>query len=157
MTFHLILRLQTSPIPHFLSHLPIPNQISAMHASSILSFNPLSLMNSSRLLIFMFFCLSSINLLSVTRILSFQTSDTSSNVVSSNPVSIESNESIEIISTKFEYEHSSYTSGQIGLELQNTDGDWITILGKENLKSDQSIILEGPCAVRLSGNSYSSN
>ena len=126
-----------------------------MHVSSILSFKPLSLMNSSRLLIFMFFCLSSINLLSVTKILSFQTSVTTSNVVSSVPISIESNESIEIITTKIEYRSSSYTSQPlISLQLQNTDGNWIAILGKENLKSDQSITLQGPCSLRISGNSH---
>ena len=37
------------------------------------------------------------------------------------------------------------------------DGDIAEILGKENIKPDQSIVLEGPCSIRIRGNSYSNS
>ncbi|MDC0368975.1 hypothetical protein OAN13_04695 [Opitutales bacterium] len=89
------------------------------------------------------------------KIFYFQTSDSTSTTVTGGAFSIDSNESLEIFTTKIEYESQNYMGGVISLQVQNADGSWVSILGKENLKTDQKLTIPGPCDFRFSGKSYS--
>ena len=88
------------------------------------------------------------------KIFYFQTSDSTHDTVTGGSFSIDSNESLEIFTTKIEYEITNYSGGDISLQVQNTDGSWVSILGKENLKTDQKLTLSGPCDFRFSGKSH---
>ena len=115
-------------------------------------------MNTSRLFLILLSFFAASELLSVTRVLKFRTPINSASVVSSSVINLEHNETLEIISTRWTLESNSYTVNKIGVEISYND-EWFEILGKENLKTDQSIKLEGPLSFRISGHSdyYSSS
>ena len=115
-------------------------------------------MKSTRLFLVLLPFFVASELLSVTRVLQFRTPVNSHNTVSSSVITLEGNETLEIISTRWARESVNYPNYHIGVEISYND-EWFEILGQENLKTDQSIKLEGPLSFRITGHSdyYSSS
>ncbi len=130
-----------------------------MPASFILSSNPLSLMNSSRLLRTLVFLFSLLGLGSVacanSFTLSLQTSIYQSATEYSAEVVAEGNESIVVEVVNYTPETPSYI-GSISLDV-NASNVWVPLIKNSNVLPSDKITLQGPCKIRIQGRNHSRN
>lgn len=112
-------------------------------------------MKSTRLLLVTFLSFPALYLCAQSKVLSVISNSGNADYVNSDNITVDSNESVLIFTTVVEYENESYQSdARAFIQYENVDGTWANLFGKENLKTDQAITLQGPCKFRLSAKSH---
>lgn len=117
--------------------------------------NPLSLIKSTSFLLLSILSFSAPCLCAQSKVLSVTSNFGNADYANSDSITVDSNESVLLFTTVVEYESESYTSdARAFIQYENADGTWANLFGKENLKTDQAITLQGPCKFRLSAKSH---